>query len=165
MSNTLFGESVMAIMEEQFRNLRDGDRYYYELDEGLSNEEIIQIRNTRLVDIINRNCNVEFMQANVFLAQQHTTSVSDVAYEPLAISVYPNPNTGNFFVNAPEVDKGPAVIQIRDLLGKLVFEKHIDLLEDSSNFEINVSNSLTPGLYSLFLVRNKKAGAVKIVLE
>ena len=34
MSNTIFGETVMNIVEKQFRALRDGDRFYFENDDA-----------------------------------------------------------------------------------------------------------------------------------
>ena len=67
MPNSLFGESVKTIMEEQFAALRDGDRFYYQVDPALSPEEKDDIVNTRLVDIILRNTNVTGLQQNVFI--------------------------------------------------------------------------------------------------
>ena len=48
MSNALFGETIMKIMEVQFGGLRDGDRFYFENDPALSAEEILEIKNTNI---------------------------------------------------------------------------------------------------------------------
>lgn len=71
MSNALFGETVMAVMVQQFQALRDGDRFYYENDPGLSNSERNEIANTTFRDIIMRNTDLTFMQSNVFKAMPH----------------------------------------------------------------------------------------------
>ena len=64
----LFGETVNAIMEYQYRNLRDGDRFYYLNDPVLSEEEKNTIAQTRFRDVILRNTDIELLQVNVFKA-------------------------------------------------------------------------------------------------
>jgi hypothetical protein len=164
MSNTLFGETVMTIMEEQFGNLRDGDRYYYEIDEGLTPDEITEIKSTRLVDIINRNTGVEFMQDNVFIAQI-ATSVSDLVVQPLEMSVYPNPASGNFFINVSDVKQGQAKIHVADLFGRVLVQKKVMLTEGITNFELNLSQRIPSGIYSLTIVANNRTGTTKIVMR
>ena len=71
MTDALFGETIMKIMEYQFAALRDGDRFYFENDAALSAEEILEIKNTNLHDILMRNTNITLMQDNVFEAMPH----------------------------------------------------------------------------------------------
>ncbi|MFK7932088.1 MAG: peroxidase family protein [Saprospiraceae bacterium] len=71
MPGALFGETLMAIMKEQFTNLRDGDRFYYDNDPDLSLVEKQRIRMTRLADVIRRNTDIEIMQEDVFHAMSH----------------------------------------------------------------------------------------------
>ena len=71
MADALFGETVMAVMLQQFQVLRDGDRFYYENDPMLSVSEKNEIANTTFRDIIMRNTNLTFMQSNVFEAMPH----------------------------------------------------------------------------------------------
>ena len=49
------GPLVQSILKEQFRNIRDGDRYYYENDKTISNIWKKYISNTKLSDIMKRN--------------------------------------------------------------------------------------------------------------
>jgi len=49
------GESLVAILKDQFTRLRDGDRFYFENDQALSDEEKATIRETKLSDVILRN--------------------------------------------------------------------------------------------------------------
>lgn len=72
MPGALFGETIMAIMEYQFTALRDGDRFYYQNDPVLSEEEKEMIKNTSLQDVIMRNTGVKLMQSNVFKSTPHS---------------------------------------------------------------------------------------------
>ena len=49
------GELLRAGLIDQFTRLRDGDRFYFENDQALTNAEKATIRNTRLSDVIIRN--------------------------------------------------------------------------------------------------------------
>ncbi|MCB0664126.1 MAG: hypothetical protein KDC24_15380, partial [Saprospiraceae bacterium] len=71
MDNALFGELVMKILEEQFRVIRDGDRYYYENDPTLTPIEKYDIKHTRLYHVLMRNTDLSIMQPKVFEAMPH----------------------------------------------------------------------------------------------
>ncbi len=66
MPGALFGPTVMKIMEVQFTALRDGDRFFFENDPILSEEEKAKISKTTLHDIIMLNTGVKLMQDEVF---------------------------------------------------------------------------------------------------
>lgn len=58
------GETFQAIIIDQFRRLRDGDRFWYEnLFDG---EQLQLIESTTLADVIERNTTVAGLQDNVF---------------------------------------------------------------------------------------------------
>ncbi len=71
MPGALFGPTVMKIMEVQFRALRDGDRFFYENDPVLTEEEKAVISNTTFHDIVMRNTGIKLMQDNVFASMPH----------------------------------------------------------------------------------------------
>jgi hypothetical protein len=58
------GETIRAIVADQFERLRDGDRMWFE--RNFSGVQLEQIRNTSLADIIRRNTTVSSLQENVF---------------------------------------------------------------------------------------------------
>lgn len=68
MSEALFGETVMAFMHKQFQAIRDGDRFYFENDPSLSEEEKATIKATTMRDVVMRNTGIKLMQDNVFTA-------------------------------------------------------------------------------------------------
>jgi len=99
MTDALFGETIMKIMEFQFSALRDGDRFYFENDNGLSADEISEIKNTTLHDIVMRNTNITLMQPNVFKAMPH----QDIC-DPNVISGIAGVVTNQFGQNVQAVD-------------------------------------------------------------
>lgn len=71
MTDALFGETIMKIMEQQFGVLREGDRFFFENDPVLTPVEKAEIRETTFRDIIMRNTGITLMQSNVFEAMPH----------------------------------------------------------------------------------------------
>lgn len=54
------GALLNAILVDQFERLRSGDRFWYEIDPGLTEAEKTMIRSTRLGDILTRNTSYTF---------------------------------------------------------------------------------------------------------
>jgi hypothetical protein len=52
---TFMGETLNAILVDQFTRLRDGDRFWYQNDLFFSGAQLNEIENTTLADIIRRN--------------------------------------------------------------------------------------------------------------
>ena len=63
--NMAVGELLSKILTDQFTRLRDGDRFWYKNDPGLTENEIANIQAITLADIINRNTSVN-VPSNVF---------------------------------------------------------------------------------------------------
>jgi len=61
------GPLILAILKNQFERVRDGDRFWYQNDSGLTIEQKIEIESTRLSDIIRRNTDVSDISDNVFV--------------------------------------------------------------------------------------------------
>jgi len=71
MPEALFGPTLIEIMRDQFQRLRDGDRFYFEIDPGLTLQERNEILNTNMADVVTRNTNITIMQGNVFKSLPH----------------------------------------------------------------------------------------------
>jgi hypothetical protein len=65
-ADSAVGELISAILIEQFRRVRDGDRFWYENDKSLGTFELNIINNSKLSDVIIRNTNISSLQKNVF---------------------------------------------------------------------------------------------------
>jgi hypothetical protein len=63
------GEFFFHVLKDQFERLRDGDRFWYDNDLGLSDAEREEIRTTTLASVIMRNTKIVGLQDNVFEAR------------------------------------------------------------------------------------------------
>ncbi len=54
-SGAQVGSLILAILVDQFSRIRDGDRYYFETDLLLTDEEKTTVRSTTLADVLRRN--------------------------------------------------------------------------------------------------------------
>lgn len=68
MPGSIFGPTIRKVLEKQFADLRDGDRFFYLNDPVLTEDEKDWIHNTTFRDVIYRNSGVDLMQENVFEA-------------------------------------------------------------------------------------------------
>ncbi len=63
----IVGETLRAILVDQFERSRAGDRFFYTRD--LSREELARVRTTRLSDIVRRNTSIGDIQDDVFFVR------------------------------------------------------------------------------------------------
>lgn len=68
MDGSIFGQTIQRVMEKQFADLRDGDRFFYQNDPLLSDTEKDWITNTTFREVVMYNSGVSLMQENVFEA-------------------------------------------------------------------------------------------------
>jgi hypothetical protein len=73
------GPLVAAIVTDQFRRLRDGDRFYFENDSDFSADQIAALRNTTLADIMMRNASIPHGAAIGFIAVPEPSTVGFAA--------------------------------------------------------------------------------------
>ena len=164
MPDALFGQSVMTIVSMQFRALRDGDRFYYENDPDLTPVEKMEIKNTALADILMRNTDLEYMQDNVFLAQQLSTSIVDRNAESIELKVYPNPASHLFYTEVPVMENTDGEIRIFDYLGRAVYSRELTLYPGIHKLEWRRGSEMTPGIYQVFCRVGNKVGTQNLVV-
>jgi len=68
--DALVGETLHAILVDQFTRLRDGDRFWYQNDSFFTAAQLAEIENTTLADLMRRNTQLEDeIPDNVFLVE------------------------------------------------------------------------------------------------
>ncbi|MBJ84614.1 MAG: peroxidase [Euryarchaeota archaeon] len=72
--NSTLGETMDAVIRDQFIRIRDGDRLYYENDGELENVKE-NLSETRLSHVILRNTEIESLQCNVFFAETNLSNM------------------------------------------------------------------------------------------
>jgi hypothetical protein len=145
------GETDMTILKEQFTRLRDGDRFYYEIDPGLSQAEINAIRNTTLADIVRRTTEFDPPTENLFFVGTGTGKES-ISERPEQIGptfdyVYPNPVSSYFNVEIGSPQAETVELQIVDVLGRVVKVLSLSLHPGTNRIRTDLPSRLAPGLY------------------
>lgn len=152
LSGRLFGETTQHIITDQFKRLRDGDRYYYELDPGLTRDEINRITRTRLKDVILRNTDITVLQNEVFKAVKpedipHANVI--VIERHLDAKVFPNPIVDQMNTKIYSAADGYCEVLFINAIGQTEF-RHLQLLHRGVNdFPLNLEQRLSPGLYTV----------------
>ena len=72
--DSALGETMDALIRDQFIRLRDGDPFYYENDPELEGVEA-DLSSTRLSHIILQNTEIESLQCNVFFAEYNLNAL------------------------------------------------------------------------------------------
>lgn len=167
MPNALFGELIMTIIEKQFQLLRDGDRYYFENDDELSETIKESIRNSSLKDLIKRNTNIVLMQDNVFDAMPHNAIPNGPVLEKRELTsiLYPNPTSDEFNIKIYLENEREVKIRIFDPSGREVISK-VETLSAGENFmTFDLDNSLVKGLYNVFIDAGYAYRILRVVKE
>jgi len=74
--NGIVGETLKAVLVEQFSRSRAGDRFWYE--RALSASDLSEIKRTSLSDVIKRNTRVRHLQRNAFFVRgAHGNALND----------------------------------------------------------------------------------------
>ena len=146
MDNSLFGETVLTIMHQQFLALRDGDRFYYENDADLSAEEKAMIKNTTFSDIIMRNTAIQLMQGNVFQATEHRSICGYYGEDAILwgdVTSTSNARVANINVNLTTENNAPIMSSLVDgafsLAGVPTCEDITITLSKDDSFQTGVS--------------------------
>jgi len=165
MPNALFGPTAMRIVEEQFQKLRDADRFYYENDDAFSEEEIAEIKSTTLAAIIRRNTEVT-IHDEIFWAEPPNTltSTTESLLVEEKLTSFPNPTKGHFVIELSSLSEGEGKIDIRNNIGQQIMQQKIQLKEGENQFQIDLPNNVTNGVYQVILQTNNEAISTKLLL-
>jgi hypothetical protein len=151
---SLFGDLGLLIMKKQFSALRDGDRFFFEVDEGLTEDQKRNIRFTSLADIMIRNTDLENIPNNVFYYQGICTDIIEFEDYTLEVNIYPNPASNNINLDILSKDNINGQVKITTILGQVILSKSINVIEGKNNISLNISN-IPNGLYTITFFSDK----------
>lgn len=167
MNNAILGELIMKIMERQFQNLREGDRFYFENGNYFSDAEIEDIKNTNLHDLIMRNTEIDLMQDNVFEAMPHSAIPNgpDLIQVQLEAVAYPNPTSEKFHIKIHADQEELVTMKLFSTLGEYISSKQF-VLDPGDNFtSFSIPVDMPRGLYTLHLETLSAHNILRIVKE
>ncbi len=163
--NALFGETTHRIVTEQFQRLRDGDRFYYEIDPLLSLEDIQTIKSTRLADIIRRNFDIT-IHDDVFIArppEQLSTSVAEIVIED-RFTLAPNPTDAATTLSFAAKEKGAANISVYNAVGQVVHAQEVAVQVGDNQFSIALEQQQN-GIYFVRLAFVEGVISAQLLLQ
>lgn len=166
---SLLGEVMMTILEDQFEALRDGDRFYFENDDQITESEKKAIRNIKLRDIIMRNTSVTLMQQEVFRAMPHEMISSGpelISYD-LTAAIFPNPTTSNQSTTIKfhsDIDQ-LVTLEVIDFMGRVVDSAEIHAYPGDNFYDMLLSSDLPRGLYNVVLSTDISYSITKLIKE
>ena len=73
LESSIYGQTQQMLVLDQFKRIRDADRFWYENDAELTSLTS-EFNSLRLSDIILRNSEIESIQCNVFFAENDASS-------------------------------------------------------------------------------------------
>lgn len=150
MDNAIFGPTAMKIIQKQFLNLRDGDRYYYQNDPKLTSEEKGWIQQTTLADVIRRNTPITVIQDDIFMAHALvTTSVWRPSDAGIEFKIYPNPVRERMSVRIETLKNEDAIMTVVDLSGKIILTREMKLFPGNNIASITLPQEMAAGVYTL----------------
>jgi len=166
-SGTIMGPTLQQLILEQFLDIRDGDRFYYENDAFFTPTEINEIKNTRLVDVIRRNTSIQAIQNDVFIAQPATTVAIELApfkdIRNMELNAYPNPIQKHFRLKINAFRNSSATLSILDNSGRMVQSMEVNIVKGENLVSWELQDEIANGLYTIYLNAENDAGQLKIV--
>ncbi len=163
--DAVFGELVMRILKEQFRRLRNGDRFYFENDIAFSPAELQELRSTSLHDVVMRNTSISLMQKELFTAMPHIDIPGQIVQpEELQTLVFPNPVTDETVVKINSEEDQTAEYKLMNAMGKLLASGLIELKEGTENYiDLNFGPEYDKGLYTLLIETSTAYSITKLI--
>ncbi len=165
MDAALFGQTAMTIIKQQFMSLRDGDRFYYEVDADFSPDQVEEIKNTLLSEIIRRNTGIHLMQDSVFIAHEIITSIATATPEQIDFTLYPNPATENIHIAFESIAQQNRFchLDIFDMYGRHIQSNEFTIDGDKAILTIDLNQSMTAGVYTIQVRCGTSATSHKII--
>lgn len=163
MPGALFGHTAMTIIQKQFLALRDGDRYYFENDIELSEEEKKWIRKVVLSDIIKRNAEVTIIHDDIFQAKPLVSGHEWTSARDLEFALYPNPVREKVVLRVPATDQGEAMIRITDAAGQVVLQRPGSLSQGNNTITLTLPGQWPAGVYQLAIQDGERIGVKPFV--
>lgn len=160
--NSMLGETMNLLLTDQFSKLRRGDRFYFENDPQLSEQERKEISQTTLADVILRNTDLTFLQDEVFQYNPHCLEV-EVRENHLAGQVFPNPVIDAMDLSIYSRKEGSAKMLIRSTLGNVIDQSYIELTPGMNLLHCAVDKNLSAGLYVIQIIQDQSVGVIKFI--
>lgn len=158
MPGALFGHTAMAIVKKQFMALRDGDRYYFENDIEITENEKEWIRTVRLADIIKRNTEVTIVHDDIFHAKPLVSGYQWTPEHQIDFALYPNPVRDKVILRIASDDQHESNIRIFDGSGQVLLQRAAFMSQGNNTLTISLPATWPAGMYQLNIQDGERIG-------
>lgn len=157
MPDAMFGSTIMTVIEGQFQQLRDGDRFYFEVDDNFTQDEIEKIKKTTFRDIIMRNTDIKIMQENVFEAIIPEEINDGPELESIALNAvaFPNPTFDNTSIKVYSEEDAEVMISVYDNQGKRVLNFSSLLREGNNQIPLELASRSGGMAYNVVISKSE----------
>lgn len=143
----VFGETTVEILLRQFLALRDGDRFYFQIDPVLSLEDKREILNTKLADVLMRNSCMDNMLENVMFYDSSGFVNNEELLVSSEMQVYPNPIYDQFEMSFESKVSAEGTLIVRDELGRMVYQQNVQVKTGINTLQAALRPDLASGVY------------------
>ena len=162
--NSILGETMMYIIEDQFSRLIQGDRFWFENDDFFSESQKEKIKSTKLSNIIRRNTSVKEID-DVFVVDELITAIEydlNDQIKEYTVSAFPNPFFERINLEVKSNKEWFGKVVMNSLEGSLVLEENIHVEKGDNHFEL-IPGFVEGSAFILRIISNDKTEILKVV--
>jgi len=165
MPGGIFGELLTVSLMEQFRAVRDGDRFYFENDDYFTDEDIARIKATTMQDVIMRNTDIDLMQDNCFGAMDHVEIPTGPTLSSIHLesALFPNPVENKTILKVYSESDYDLSIRIMNIEGRIVQTILSNVVEGDNFIPIDVNPTMSNGVYNLLIETGPRFSIVRMI--
>jgi len=165
MPNAIYGELLIASLMDQFRAVRDGDRFYFENDDFFSEEDVQRIKSTTMQDVIMRNTDIDLMQDNCFGAMDHVKIPTGPTLTKVHLesALYPNPVHENTVLKVFSESEDDLSIRMMNIEGRIVKIINTTVIEGDNFIPITLDSEMANGVYNLLIETGPRFSIVRLI--
>ncbi len=143
----------------------DDAMVYDDYDSGsLSGLAISDLQDNKIEGFNHGNIGTQFRWARWFSNGDRLSNTSDLNDVLNEIKVYPNPSSGNLFIDFEALHKGLVQLEIFNLMGQKVYGQRELLNKGQNSMNLQLPSKLKNGQYLLQVVSQGKKGSMMIQL-
>jgi hypothetical protein len=168
MAGSMVGPLMHRIIQKQFEAVRDGDRFWYEIDPFFTDEERTIIRSTRIADIIRRNTDFTQLLDEAFRVQDPfvITGLSPLRdFSSFRFELYPNPVYDRCTLRVTSEKESPLTLLLLDISGRELYRAQYQLRLGENRYDLALGADLSSGVIILKIVSESGSGTMRIVKE
>jgi len=162
---SIFGEVLQTSIRNQFEALRDGDRFFYQNDDGMLEDDMHLVRSTTLSSLIMRNTEIICFQNNAFEATPHNEipCFPEVTPSDLRVNLAPNPVLDQTYITLFSSEQANGKISIVNELGQTFREIDLKVKTGMNQIVLDLTFIPNPGIYYVMIERGEDIVALKVI--